>query len=64
MGSTRQLRKYLGNFNKIIEEEVKALQVITFMLELQFVSSTDGRAYKCRKAIGEESPSFTGQSAG
>ena len=28
------------------------------------VSSTDGRAYECGNTIGEESPSFAGQSAG
>jgi len=31
---------------------------------IYMTSSTDDRAYCSRKALGEESPSFTGQDAG
>ncbi len=40
------------------------LQQMLFVIQWNTVSSTDDRAYKYRKVIGEESPSFIGQSAG
>lgn len=33
-------------------------------VRISVVSNTDDRAYKYRKVIGEESPSFIGQGAG